>query len=45
MAASDRRVHSECKFQLRNKHKQGLSIEKVSRSKNMKKEMINDYII
>ena len=31
MAAFDRGAYSKCKFQLRNKHKKGLSVEKVNR--------------
>ena len=37
MAASDKRSYSKRKFQLRNKNKLDLSIEKVNRSKNMKR--------
>ena len=31
MAAFDRGAYSKCKFQLWNKHKKGLSVEKVNR--------------
>ena len=35
--ASEGHSNSKCKFQFRNKHKYVLSIEKVNRSKNMKR--------
>ena len=37
MVVSGRHSNSNCKFQLRNKHENGLSTEKGNRSKNLKR--------